>query len=339
MKIAIHHNKGSFSERWITYCEDNNLEYKLVSAFDTDIVNKLKGYDVFMWHHHHADYKESTFAKNILFALEHAGIKVFPDFKTGWHFDNKVAQKYLLEALDVPTVPSYIFYDKEDSVNWAEKASFPKVFKLKGGAGAANVKLVNSKKEAFKLIDKAFGKGFPQFDRVNNLKEKVYHFKRGRGSLLDVSRGVGRLFIGTKFSKQKENEKGYVYFQDFIPNNSYDLRVIVTGNKAIAAKRYVRENDFRASGSGGKSHKREDIDERTVKIAFDINEKLRMQTVSYDFVYDSNGDPLIVEISYGFPILWADDSPGYWDNNLNWHEERVNPAAWILEDIIHNQKV
>ena len=33
------------------------------------------------------------------YALEHKGIKVFPDSKTCWHFDDKVGQKYLFEEL------------------------------------------------------------------------------------------------------------------------------------------------------------------------------------------------------------------------------------------------
>ena len=40
MKIAIHHRQGSFSDRWIEYCETNNIEYKIVNAFDNNIIKK-----------------------------------------------------------------------------------------------------------------------------------------------------------------------------------------------------------------------------------------------------------------------------------------------------------
>src|SRR5690606_958835 len=127
--------------------------------------------DALMWHHHHSIYEDVLTAKRILFALESAGIPVFPDFKTGWHFDDKVAQKYLLEALGAPLVPSYVFYSQSDAIDWVLKTTFPKVFKLKGGAGATNVKLVRSRRRAIRLIKKSFRDGFPQFDRWNNLKE------------------------------------------------------------------------------------------------------------------------------------------------------------------------
>lgn len=126
-----------------------------------------------MWHHHHAQYKDVLTAKRIIFALEHAGVKVFPDFKTGWHFDDKVAQKYLLEAIDAPLIPSYVFYDKAEALEWAKKTDYPKVFKLKGGAGSANVKLIKSFKKAKTLINKAFDKGFTQYDRFGAFKERI----------------------------------------------------------------------------------------------------------------------------------------------------------------------
>src|SRR5690554_6479566 len=163
MKLAIHHRLGSFSERWIAYCEEKNIEYKIVNAFASDIIQQLSDCDELMWHHHHAQYKDVLAAKPILYALEHAGVKVFPDFKTGWHFDDKVAQKYILEAIGAPLVPSYVFYDEESAFIWANRTFYPKVFKLKGGAGAANVKLVRDQTQCKKLIARAFGKGFSQF--------------------------------------------------------------------------------------------------------------------------------------------------------------------------------
>ena len=44
--------------------------------------------------------------------------------------------------------------------------------------------------------------------------------------------------------------KDYVYFQKFLPNNKYDIRIVVIGDRAFGFIRYNRENDFRASGSG-----------------------------------------------------------------------------------------
>ncbi|NEV92731.1 hypothetical protein G3567_01050 [Psychroflexus sp. YR1-1] len=333
--IAIHHSSNSFSKRWIKYCELNNVDYKVVNAYDSDIIQQVIDCDAFLWHHNHGLFKDTLCAKQILFALEHAGIKVFPDFNTAWHFDDKVAQKYLLEAIDAPLVRSYVFYDKKEALDWALKTTYPKVFKLKGGAGAANVKLVRTKSECIKLINKAFGKGFKQFDGKAYFLDTIKKHKSGIKSLKQVTKAFGRMLISTKYAKQAPTESGYAYFQEFIPNNDSDVRIIIIKDKAFGLKRMVRKGDFRASGSGSIIYSKDEIDTNCVKIAFQVNKKLKTQCLAFDFVFDKNKKSLIVEISFGFAVAAYDNCEGYWTKDLNFHEGQFNPQSWIIESLIN----
>lgn len=330
MKIAIHHRPESFSDRWIEYCKENNIPYKIVNAYDTDIVQQVDDCTAFMWHHTQCDYRDKLFAKQLIYSLEAMGLKVFPDFHTTWHFDDKVGQKYLLEAIGAPLVPSYVFYDKKEAIEWVNQTTFPKVFKLRGGAGSANVQLVPTKKDAIRLVNRAFGKGFPQFNRREKLKERIRKYKEGKDTLWGVCKGMGRLFIPTELAKIVGPEKGYVYFQDFIPNNKYDIRLIVIGGeKAYGLKRIVRKNDFRASGS--KKFVYDQINNETIIKAFDIANKLKLQSVAFDFIYSNKGKPLIVEMSYGYGTEGSGKCKGYWDKDLNWHEGPFDPYGWMVE--------
>lgn len=338
MKIAIHTNKNSFAERWIKYCKGNNIEYKLVNAYDNDIIEKVKECDAFMWHFHHADYRDMQFAKSLLTSLQKRGMKVFPDFDTCWHFDDKIAQKYLLEAIDAPLVPTYVFHTKKEALEWAEYTTFPKVFKLKGGAGATNVKLAHTKRDAKKLIKQCFGKGFRQYRFFEKLKEEWRKYKLGKSSLRQLMRPV--YYQLTKrypndFDHFHGKECGYAYFQEFIPNNTYDIRVCVVGDKAFGLKRYTRENDFRASGSGNISYSKAEIDERCVEIAFKVAKKLGTQSIALDFVFDKDNAPLIVEISYGYAVAAYDACEGYWTNDMQWHEgSNFDFCGWMIENLI-----
>jgi len=337
MKIAIHNTKsdGFFANRWVDYCKKNNIEYKLVNAYDSDIIKQIEDCTAFMWHHSNYDYRDALFAKQLLYSLEQRGMKVFPNFKTTWHFDDKVGQKYLLEAIGAPLVPPYVFYAKKEALDWINKTDFPKVFKLRGGSGSSNVKLVKNNKQAKKLILKAFGKGFSQFDKINHLKLRYANYKGGKENFLAVIKGIIRLFIGTNYSKMYVKEKGYVYFQDFIPNNSFDIRIVVVGDKAFALKRLVRKGDFRASGGGNIIYDKNQIDERCVKIAFEVNEKIKSQSIAYDFVSDKGNNPLIVEISYGYAAHAYDKCEGYWDRDINWHEGEIfDFCGWMVEQVM-----
>jgi glutathione synthase/RimK-type ligase-like ATP-grasp enzyme len=269
--------------------------------------------------------------------LETAGIKCFPDFHTTWFFDDKVGQKYLLESIGAPLVPSYVFYNKSEALKWVDNTTFPKVFKLRGGAGATNVRLAQTKNDARKLVCKAFGKGFPQFDRIGNLKERFRKWNTGKDSFDGLLKGLGRFFFVTEFSRMYSREKGYAYFQDYLPNNTFDIRVCVVGNHAFALKRLTRENDFRASGSGIIIYDKKQIDERCVKIAFDVNTKLKSQSIAYDFVFDANNQPKIIEISYGYAVNAYDCCEGYWTNDMIWHQgDHFDFCGWMVEDLVLN---
>jgi glutathione synthase/RimK-type ligase-like ATP-grasp enzyme len=331
--IAIHNNKrtSSFQYRWIEYCEKNNIPFKLVDSYSSDIIDELKDCDAFMWHYYQADPKDIVMAKPLLFSLEQAGKKVFPDFNTAWHFDDKVGQKYLLEALGMYSAKTWVFYDKDTAAKWISTATFPKVFKLRGGAGSMNVQLVRSKEAATALANKAFGKGFPAHDAWGDLKERLRKWKEGKTGAVDVLKGIARLFNPPAYAKVMGREINYLYFQEFLPGNDSDIRIIVIDGKAFGLKRMVRENDFRASGSGTFQYEREVFDERCVQLSFDYTHKLKAQCVAYDYVFDTENKPVLVEVSYGFSNTGYDDCPGYWDEQLNWHEGKFNPYGWMVE--------
>lgn len=338
MKIAIHESRLGFSRDWISYCERNKIDYKIVNCYDSNIVAELADCDLLMFHHHHAGPRDVLFAKQLLFSLQQSGNKVFPDFNTCWHFDDKLGQKYLLEAIQAPMAPTWAFYEKSMALDWAQKASFPKVFKLRGGAGSSNVKLINSKSEAFKIINKAYGRGFSSYNKWDDLKEHIRKSKGDKKSVLGILGSFKRLFTATRFSHIAGRQKGYVLFQEFIAGNTFDIRVVVIADKAFAIKRLVRKDDFRASGSGHILYAKEEIDERCVKIAFETTHKLQGQCVAYDFVFTAENKPLIVEINYGFAHEAYFPCPGYWDKEMNWYETKFNSADMIIESMLMSLK-
>ena len=311
------------------------MPYKVVDCYSSDIVEQINGCSGLMWHWSHADYKAVLFARQLTYSLEMSGIKVFPDSKTVWHFDDKVGQKYLLESLNIPVIPSYVFYDRHAALAWTDQTTFPKVFKLRGGAGSENVRLVRSSGEAKRLVRKSFGKGFKAKNRFAFLKERLWHFARDRSlvAFLNISKGIARLFIPTKEEKQLPVEKNYAYFQEFIPGNNYDIRVIVIGGRAFGIKRMVRGGDFRASGSGNIKYSPDEIPERCVSMSFDFSRLLEAQSVAFDFVFNGD-DPLVVEISYTFNRNVYLDCPGYWREDLSWVQGSFAPEEFMIEDFL-----
>lgn len=334
MKIAIHKCPGSFSDEWIDYCKENDIYYKTVNCIDSNIVEQLADCDGLLWHWPHWDFKATLFARQLISSLEMMGKKVFPSSKTCWHYDDKIGQKYLFEGIGAPLIPSYIFYEKNDAFEWIERTTFPKVFKLRCGASSMNVKLVKNKREARLLNRKAFTKGFPIVDRLELLKDRLWHLRRDKNcnALIGLFKGFARLLVPTDLENIRGREKGYVYFQDFIEGLDGDYRVIVIGSKAFAMKRLVREGDFRASGSGVINESPELINPELIKISFMISKKLGLQSAAFDLIIKDQKIYLI-EVSYAF---MAKVLSGYWDENLQWIPEKTNLRKTIIQDFIQS---
>jgi glutathione synthase/RimK-type ligase-like ATP-grasp enzyme len=333
MKIAIHKAKNTFSEEWIAYCEEKRISYKTVDCYSSTILAEIADCNLLFWHHNHADPRDVLFAKQLLISCEIAGKSVFPEFYSNWHFDDKLGQKYLFEALQIAHVPTHVFFEKQKALDWVDITSFPKVCKLRRGAGSRNVWLVNSKKEAKETISKAFGKGFRQYDAWGGIKESLRKYRLGKTTLKEVIKALAHLIYPIQLEKSQGREKGYVYFQDFIPNNTFDIRVVIIGDKAFAIKRHVRENDFRASGSGFIEYQKELFDESLIAQSFENAAKIKAYCTAFDYVF-LDGKPLIVEISYGFNKKGYFDCPGYWNKDLVWHEGSFNPYGWMIDDVL-----
>lgn len=343
IKIAIHRHEKSFSDYWIDWCENNNVNFKIVDAYDSNIINEISDCDGFMWHWHNDSHADQIFAKELIIAISSMGIKVFPDVNTSWHYDDKLGQKYLFECKDIPHVKTFVFYEKKEALFWLNKAQYPIVFKLRSGAGSNNVKLVKNAKEGARFVKKAFGLGFPAVDLYEVASQALWEFRRDK-KIRDLVR-FGYHYIRAISGVRSESislrgkEIGYVYFQEFIPDNKYDDRLVVVGNRCFCVRRMCRENDFRASGSGILKYDHNIFPKESIELAFLVSKKIGTQSVAMDIVYDNNNKPRIVEISYCFVVGKSyEDCDGYFNEKLEWEKEKVTPQIFMIEDFMQSIK-
>lgn len=330
MKIGIHDRQGSYSDRWIQYCIDHGIEYKIVNAYDPDIIGRLKDCDAFMWHHHHYSYKDKCFAKQLLFSLEQSGKIVFPDFNTGWHFDDKLGQKYLFEATQINAAKAWAFYDRKSALEWIrDKASFPLVYKLRSGASASNVFLVKNARQARRLINYAFGR----FTYLNN---PDFCLRNGRERLVNLLEDIGRRIAPWKSGRRfLPEQKGYVYFQEFIPNNGFDYRLEIVGDKCIALRRYNRKGDFRASGGHDNHYDPELFPRKLFAFGFRVHKQLGLQSSSLDIVqHTDTGEFFLIENSYCYGVDPDEYDHGYWTEDGVHHDVPFNGMDLMIEEVI-----
>src|SRR5205085_3310405 len=133
------HAPGSFSDRWLERAAELGVTHRIVDCLDTGIISELAAHQALLWHWSHASPADLLAARHVIRAAESMGLLVFPSSATCWSFDDKLGQKYQLEALGAPLARTWCFYSPDQALAFIEKAAFPLVFKLRRGAGSANV--------------------------------------------------------------------------------------------------------------------------------------------------------------------------------------------------------
>lgn len=314
--------------------EHNGIPHKWTHINDPDFWNTVGDLDLLIlrWAHHDSD---RQFAHDLLPVLEReAGVSCFPNQATCWHYDDKARQSLMFRAHNWPFTQSWIFWERDRALAWAETAEYPVVFKLRGGAGSTCVWLLKSKRQARAKIKSIFGRGIHSDRLFSWGGVRLSHFNARE----EFRRIGGRVYRATHRrdpSPWWRKHKNYAYFQKYLPGNDHDTRVTVIGERAFAFRRLTRKNDFRASGSGMIDYNKETIDPRCLELAFSTSKKFQFQCMAYDFLYNESGQPEICEISYTFVPKAVYDCGGYWDLELNYHEGSLWPEYCQLVDLLH----
>ncbi|MBN2145993.1 MAG: hypothetical protein JW726_01350 [Anaerolineales bacterium] len=344
MIIGVHPDligAESYSDKWAEVLRAHGVEVRFIDLLAADALEQAAACDGVMWRWAHSPhYKQS--AQRILYTIEHyLKVPVFPDSRTAWHYDEKIAQYYLLDALMAPVPQAWLFWDYKSALRWAQTAPYPVVFKLSSGAASANVIKINTEAEAKALVKRSFWRGiFP------NSFNEFQHLRGGarsiiRDTLLRMRRSI-RYVVQGLYPPLPDSwfwrpEKGYAYFQEFLPNNHFDTRVTIIGERAFAFRRMNRPGDFRASGSGLIEFDPSLVDPLCLEIAFRVSESGNFQSMAYDFLY-KDGKPVICEISYAFADWAVHECPGHWICNMTWQEGNMWPEEAQAIDFINRIK-
>jgi glutathione synthase/RimK-type ligase-like ATP-grasp enzyme len=142
---------------------------------------------------------------------EDLGKVVFPSFKSLWLYESKIRIADWLSAHAVPHPRTWIFWDRDEAMGFAQTAELPMLFKTDLGAAARGVELVRSRRQARRLVATCFGKGYRGQERA-----------------------------------PQDREWGWVLFQQYIPD-AKEWRMVRVGDSYFGHRK-LKSGDFH-SGS------------------------------------------------------------------------------------------
>jgi len=344
MKVGLLLNSNnklnSYSERFKTILERNSIAHCIINPNSESLFTELKECTHMVFHHSQGDTDMKIYDAIYNIAHKVFGIKCLPDFDSYWQYEDKIKEYYLLKSNDFPIVDSHVFWNKEYADEFLKKAKYPIIAKLPKGSSSNNVVLVKTPEEGKAINRQVFIQGV----KAGKLNSKSNLLSIWQSSPLEFGkRSVRSFLIDTGLIRDKsyypewQIQKDAILYQKFLPNNTFDQRIHIIGKRATGFRRFVRNNDFRASGSHKFDFDPKNVDPRCIEISFAISKKFNFSGMGYDFIYDENNNPYINEFGYCFADYVIKELPGYWDENLVWHEEKNVPQYYQLVDFLQTE--
>jgi glutathione synthase/RimK-type ligase-like ATP-grasp enzyme len=341
MKIGLLLNSNnrlcSYSEKYREILIKNNISYVLLDPNSGSILDEIKECSHLLFRHSQGDTDLLIYETIYNIAQNIFHVKCSPNSETYWPYENKIKEFFLLKSHGFPIIDSNVFWNFDMAVKYLQTTKFPVVAKLSKGAGSSNVVIVNSIDDGLKIISQVFNNGVKPhgLNSRSNLSSlyKMGFLKYGKTRLKSQLLGIGILKNKAEYTEW-QIQKDSILFQKYLPGNTFDTRITVIGKRALAFRRFVRKNDFRASGSGNFNIDQDKIDKRCLEIAFAVSKKLNFNSMAYDFIYDEDNQPYINEISYCFVDGAVHSCPGYWDDKLSFHIGQTWPQYFQLSDFL-----
>ena len=302
-KIAMVKDRTTYYPIFEKVFREYGFDIKLYDVWDQNQLDSLlyDSFDGFVWRAKH-DPKIRNLARRFIYLFDQEfAIPTYPNWHAYWHYDDKIAQSLLFKKLAIPTPQTHVFVNKERAMAFAEQTDYPIIYKSAHGAGSSNVGMLKNQRQARAYINKVFGRGVRTF------------FK-------------------------EESQKDYVYFQEFIPDNSGDYRI-------ICSKDYVIRGFFRgnrtdapfASGSGFVDIV--ELPKSLLDFGARINKQLNYDFMSYDLL-KNKGDWLITEMGViygGREISFYDQAFVYVKQNKEWQKHApINDIERTARFLIHD---
>lgn len=237
-----------YRPKYERFLKNNNIEYEYYNPLKSDWLESSKKFDLVIWHTN-SDPCTQEIAESKIYILEKLGKKCYPTCDELWSYEHKIRASYLYELYDLPAIPTFITHSKKEAVDYLHNTNFPIISKISTGSASKGVEKINNVEKGVKLVRQSFS---------DNGKPTYFQY---------------------------QNQKNYVYFQEFIEDADYDLRIICINDEFFGYYRYPNKGDFRASGAG--NYEKKEIPVQALDLAHKVRMKFGATCLATDLVFSN----------------------------------------------------
>jgi len=294
--------------KWTKYrrfLENNSFDYDIYPIHCHDWIEQAKRFDIIVGLPSNSIYDLCECRCKYEILETYMGKICYPSSAHTRLYEDKSLEAYISKVTSIPFANTYISNDKDDALTLIKNLKFPVVSKIIPSSGSVGVEMVRNVKQARRIVNHAFS------------------------------------MSGRKTHLSYYQQKDFIYYQEFIPNDGYDHRVVVVGDWVFGFDRKVLPHDFRASGMGIEEKK--ELSEESMRIALQVNKIIQSPILAVDMVHGLDGSYYIIEFS---PLcqtnsseeLQVNGTPGVYkyeaDGSFHFEEGRYWLAELALRQLL-----
>ena len=307
--IGIFRDFMGLHQSYIKAAEDIGVRYQIIDLISSDWLAQVKASECtlfFVWPNPFHSAWKTLYDDRITVIERELKRNVYPRLDEFWIWESKRRMAYWLEAHAVKHPKTWVLYDYDEAISFAQKVELPVVFKPDFGDCARGIKIVRKRSDAVVLAKNAFHKGFHVEGHHPN--DRVW---------------------------------GCVIFQEFI-GDAREWRLVKIGDSLFCQLK-GKLGDFH---SGTRLVEYENPPKKLLDFAIEICDKGNFDCMSLDILEDKIGNFYVLELQTVFGIdAWIfymaiDGIPGrYIITNKNGKHEYVFEKGVFCENDCCNLRI
>jgi hypothetical protein len=235
---------------WVKACENgkHDVSYKIIDLTRSDWLDRACGedFDCFLTR----PPASSSLFKQLYDERLHILHRVlerniYPSLEEILIYENKRLLAYWLKANQIPHPATWVYYHKDEALEFAGKCELPVVAKTAIGASGSGVKIIKDREGLERYVERAFSpKGIAR--RWGPNLRKVDLGRRFLNRLKDIP-GSAAYFRGKYVSSRRDRQTMFVLFQEYVKCD-FEWRAVRIGDSYFAHQK-VRSRGEMFSGT------------------------------------------------------------------------------------------
>ncbi|MCD4832133.1 MAG: hypothetical protein K8R02_10095 [Anaerohalosphaeraceae bacterium] len=257
--LGIIEDVTQYHKYYIAACRDMKISYRVLDILQNnwvEIFRKSNCNAYLAWPSIMPTSAKEAFDYRLNILEKEMGAIIYPGWKESWLTEHKPRLRDWLEANDIPRPETWVFYDKQQALQFSKNTSFPVVVKTATGASASGISIVRDKSQLNKAIKLAFGRGLRPISFAPN-----------------------------------DRQWGYVYIQRYYPNVK-EWRMVRIGDSYFG---YRKEPDSTGLHSASKNWSWLNPDKELLELTKKVTEKGNFTSMDVDIFLTQDSQFLVNE--------------------------------------------